>query len=438
MYIPRRKDQELSRFIERTDDYKNVLLVEGARQVGKTALARNGIESSGKHSCCVNLERDTLLRSLIDECESFESFTRLMRDRLNFQPDSDSILFIDEAQESMVLGSFVRFMKEEWRRSTVILSGSTLRRLFRKGVRYPVGRVTTLVLSPFSFSEYLIAIGRKAMSADILTPDLQFDLHQHELLVSLFDRFLKVGGLPAVVLADDSEYLAVRRQIIADYEHDFIRLFGEDLLPVVKSCFRSVANFVGSPSKNASVIPSPSSSMNEKIGEVFSRLENWHLLIFSEQRGPGPEGSHKYLPKRYMFDTGVLRHFREAAVPSLSLVKSLSSTTRAPLGGIIENQLAIELQRLGRPVYGWKKSSSGAEVDFVSQGEGGQLPVECKTAASVNIKHARALCEYMRLYERDTGVLVSLAPQSRLQLTGGDQIVNLPIYLAERLPQFYS
>jgi len=433
MYVPRRKDQDILKFITGACEHKNVLLVEGARQVGKTALIANAIAHSTKRNHCVNLEKDALLRSLIDECTSFEAFTRLMRDRLDFYPDADSILFIDEAQESLTLGRFVRFMKEDWPRATVILSGSTLRRLFRKDVRYPVGRVTTLVLGPFSFSEYLTALGKKALADDVIAPDRQFDPHQHTLLLDLFDRFLELGGLPSVVLADADEFLAVRAQIIADYERDFIRLFGEELLPVVKSCFRSVANFVGAPSKNASVLPRPSSSMNEKINEVFSRLENWHLLILAEQRGPGPEGSHKYLPKRYIFDTGVLRHFREAAVPSIKLAGSLSAGARTPLGGIIENQVGIELSRAGLPIYGWKKSSSGVEIDFVQQGQERNVSIECKSALSVNLKHARGLCEYMRIYDQDVGVIVSLAPQCILDLSGGGRILNVPVYLVERV-----
>ena len=433
MYVPRRQDAAIRSFICREQEHKNVLLVEGARQVGKTALTENAIRESGKRSCCANLEKDTLLRSLIDECASFAAFTRLMRDRLGFHPGPDCILFIDEAQESMALGRFVRFMKEDWSRSTVILSGSTLRRLFRQDVRYPVGRVTQMVLGPFSFTEYLTAVGRAALAVDILAPDVRFEPPEHELLLDLCDQFLECGGLPAVVLADPGESQAVRAQIVADYERDFIRLFGEPLLPIVKSCFRSVANFVGSPSKNASVVPRASSSTNDKINGVFSRLENWHLLILSEQKGPGPEGSHGYLPKRYMFDTGVLRHFREAAVPSVKLVGTLSAGARTPLGGIIENQVAIELNRAGLPLNGWKKSSSGVEIDLVKQAQEGHVPIECKAALSINLKHTRGVREYMRFYEQETGVIVSLAPQSEFELAEGGRIVNLPIYLAERL-----
>ena len=56
-----------------------------------------------------------------------------------------------------------------------------------------------------------------------------------------------------------------------------------------------------------------------------------------------------------------------------------------------------------------------------------------KSALSVNLKHARGLCEYMRLYGQDVGVIVSLAPQCVLDLSGGGKIHNVPVYLVERL-----
>ena len=167
----------------------------------------------------------------------------------------------------------------------------------------------------------------------MLNPDIRFDSHQHELLLGLFDALLEVGGLPEVVLAGPEGHKEVRAQILADYERDFIRLSGEDWLPIIKSCFRSVANFVGSPAKNASVVANPSSTLNDRIGEVFSRLESWYLLMVSQQRGPGPEGSHRCLPKRYMFDPGILRHIRETADPSIQLMRYTGSRGKVTARG---------------------------------------------------------------------------------------------------------
>ena len=158
-YIPRRWDKEVSEFLQDSSANKNVLLVEGARQVGKSSLVCHALANVGCVSYSLNLERDSRLCSLIDDSRDFKDFEILLKDRLGFDPAKGEVLFIDEAQESRCLGGFVRFMKEEWPRASVILSGSTLARLFRKDQRYPVGRVNRIVVGPFCFSEFLQAMG---------------------------------------------------------------------------------------------------------------------------------------------------------------------------------------------------------------------------------------------------------------------------------------
>ncbi|MCK5008154.1 MAG: hypothetical protein KAR73_12245 [Spirochaetales bacterium] len=141
------------------------------------------------------------------------------------------------------------------------------------------------------------------------------------------------------------DYRKVRAQIVAGNEQDFIRLFGEESIHIVKGCLRSVANFAGGVSKNTAVIPSLTTTLNARINEIFTRLEGWHLIIRSEQGGPSPQGSYGYLPKRYLFDTGVLRHLRQSAVPSILVVGTILAAARSPLGGVVENQVAVDLLR---------------------------------------------------------------------------------------------
>ena len=138
-YTERHGERDLERFIADPMPHKPVLFVEGARQVGKTTLVEHVLAGSAKPTVRINLERDSLDRMAFDECRDFAAFQDLLLDRHGFRPNAGQVLFIDEAQESRRLGGFVRFMKEEWRRATVILSGSTLRRLFRPAHPLPGG-----------------------------------------------------------------------------------------------------------------------------------------------------------------------------------------------------------------------------------------------------------------------------------------------------------
>ncbi len=433
-YIYRNIEPELYEFINSPAEYKKVLLVEGARQVGKSTLVEHVISRFSVKTIAVNLEKDRLFRLKIDECRQFSEFEDLLRISFNFDPAAGGILFIDESQESLVLGQFVRFMKESWPRTTSILSGSSLSRLFRKNVRYPVGRVKRVTVSPFSFYEFLKA-GENDFFAEKLETSSHISTIAHQKLLSILDKYLEVGGLPAVVLEffQDRDFRLLRSSVIADYEEDFIRLFGEDDLAIVKACFRSVANFVGSPSKNSSVVPAPTTPVHHKINKIFNRLEQWKLLFRSEQRGISPEKSHRYLPKRYLFDTGMLRHYREAAVPAIGLIDSISAEQRQPLGGIVENQMAIELARKTSELYGWKKSPSGMEIDFILRHGDLFIPIECKATTRIKKTHMKGTLTYLKLYNQKKGVVVSLSPYEHIHLDGGFEIVNIPLYLGEKI-----
>ncbi len=438
IYIGRTVDSGLASFIGDDSLHKPVLLVEGARQVGKTRSVLHALNRAGRDSVCLNLERDALARSEVDACREFSEFGELMADRYGFHGRSGGILFIDEAQESQRLGGFVRFMKEEWERATVILSGSTLQRIFRGDTRYPVGRVRRMVLFPFSFSEFLVATGKLQLAQVIgeANPS-EISAGRHVRLLELYDAFLETGGLPEVVLARarGGDWRDLRARVVADYEQDFLRLFGERTLPIVQSCLRSVANFVGGVSKNTTVIPNPSTAVNEQINEVFQRLEAWHLILKSNQTGPSPEGGHNYRPKRYLFDTGALRHLRESAVPAVNTLAKSSPAVRSLLGGVVENQTAIDIARQGIELSGWKRTSSGNEIDFVVPSVGGKaVPVECKASLTINGRHLRGLLNYLDFYTQARGVLVSLAPYAEMGRGDERRLVNVPAYLLERLP----
>lgn len=433
-YIPRRWDKAISEFLRESSHNKNVLLVEGARQVGKSSLVANALTNSGCKFHAINLERDARLCKLIDDCFDFKEFEDLLKDRLGFDPAKGEALFIDEAQESRRLGGFVRFMKEEWTRASVILSGSTLARLFREDQRYPVGRVNRIVVGPFCFSEFLEAVGEGHLADVVRTAMPGISPQRHLRLLELYDEFLKTGGLPGVVLSyvAGGDYIEMHEQILADYERDFIRIFGEGDAALVKGCLHSVANFVGGVSKNTSVWPNPSTRLNARIAEVFLRLEDWHLILRSDQRGVGMEASHNYLPKRYFFDSGLLRSVRESAVPSIHLLETVDVLVRKSLGGVIENQVAVDFAGQGLPLAGWKKTPSGGEIDFIIKTRTGTIPVACKAALKCDRRHWQGILEYLEQFNQKLGVVVSLAPLEQAELPNGQRILNLPAYFLEK------
>jgi len=160
---------------------------------------------------------------------------------------------------------------------------------------------------------------------------------------------------------------------------------------------------------------------------------DWKLILKAEQHGVDPLHAYRYHPKRYLFDTGVMREMRESAVPSLRLLGKGDPAVRTALGGVIENQVAIELSRQGERLAGWKKSSAGAEIDFVVKDGDGVMPVECKATVRIKGTHLGGIRGYLRQYGLHTGVIVSLAPYERIAGGEGMIIYNVPLYCAHRI-----
>ncbi len=87
----------------------------------------------------------------------------------------------------------------------------------------------------------------------------------------------------------------------------------------------------------------------------------------------------------------------------------------------------------GGELTGWKKSSSGSEVDFVVKGEEKIVPVECKAALSIKNSHLSGVVDFMKAYKISLGVVVGLAPFEIRKLTEHRKILVLPLYLGESL-----
>ncbi len=404
--------------------------------MGKSRLVEHCLESVRGRKIQANLEVDALFKSRIDNCRQFSEFQDLLEDEFDFDPEGRIVVFIDEAQESMKLGGFVRSMKEQWRRSTVVLTGSSLSRLFRRDTRYPVGRVTQIVVRPFSFTEFLRSTEREKLASLLMGLDENTVISpvRHEALLRCLDEYLSTGGLPEVVQkhARGEAYRLLQRQLLASYEQDFIRIFGEERVHIAQRCLRSVANLVGFPSKLSSVAANATNKVLHEVKDVFTRLESWHMILKSPQFGPSPTAGHNYLPKRYLFDTGLLRCLRETAVPSIDVVETLDSASRTPLGGIIENQTASDLVLMGFELSGWKKSSSGMEIDFIVKDRKRVVPVECKATLKIHKTHLKGLLEYLRLHRLPVGAIVSLSPFEKIE-SGNKTIFNIPLYMSRFL-----
>lgn len=410
----------------------DVILVEGARQVGKSTLVNQVLAEMDCPRVAVDLEKNRKIARLIDKTQDFEDFRLLLRDQCGLL-ENGSILFIDEAQECPVLARYVKSFKEDWPGVRVVLTGSSMHRLFGKDVRIPVGRTRSLCVLPFSFPEFLRCLGQAELAEFVAAAPASIPPSRHERLLQFYDRYLHAGGYPEAVKALASGQAAepVIDEIVGTLQDDFARK--EDYAPLLfEAAIRAVANHVGSPSKYTHL-----DATKYAAKQVFAALHAWHLLIEVQPQSLDPQHSD-FLPKRYLHDLGVVQRHRSMAVPAISLLRTLDPPLRAPIGGLFENAVLLSLLEGGsakKKIGAWRKNAaSSTEVDFIMDAVEPErrIPIECKATLAVKRRHAESVVDYLRTTRQSIGILVSAAPLGIVYRGEDCCVLNIPAYLVSR------
>ncbi len=415
----------------RNKNRNEVIIVEGARQVGKSFLVNSVLEELDEPFFAYDLEKDTRLRRQIEKTEDFEDFKVLMTDQYNVR--SNSILFIDEAQESQKLAEYVKPMKEDWPDIRVILTGSSMNRLFSNETRIPVGRMRSLCVYSFSFTEFLTISGNTDLAEFIKSSPHRVPGSRHTLLLKLYDQYLKVGGYPEAVkaYAAGESYYEVIDEITASLEEDFSRK--EEYQPYLfADVMRAVSNHIGSLSKYSHI-----NTSKYYARKVVEAMKLWHIILEVQHFSFDPNRS-VFLPKRYLHDLGVINRKRALAAPAISILDTIDPALRTPLGGLFENAVLLNLlegESASKAITTWKKNTkTNIEVDFVLDSEltRKKIPIECKASLHFKRKHTQNIIQYLLSTHQKTGFVVSAAPMDRITTKEGFTIINLPVYLATR------
>ncbi len=404
-----------------------VIIVEGARQVGKSYLVNDVLKSNKTPFLAFDLEKDIKFRRQINNTEDFNDFITLLNDQYNFK--EKKILFIDEAQECNKLKDYIKSFKEDLPHKKVILTGSSMNKLFSKDARIPVGRTRSICIYPFTFIEVLKYLEYKDLHDFILSTPKKISLSRHQYLLNLFDEYLKIGGYPEVVKSykEKENYYAVLDEIIAGLSEDFERK--EEYQPkLFWETLHAIANHIGGPSKYSHI-----NTTKYHAKRVIEAMEKWHIILEVEQYSIMPFKS-SFLPKRYLLDIGMVNKLRSIAVPLISLINTIDPFLRTPLGGVFENAVLLNLlegESAYKEIGTWKKgNNTDIEVDFIFDipEKRIKIPIECKASLKLYKRHFKNILQYLELTHQHSGIIVSAAPLEKFSISD-KTIINIPIYL---------
>ncbi len=260
-----------------------------------------------------NLERDLLLRDEIRSAEQFRDIEKIFAAR-GFTPGANSVLFIDEAQESTTFGGFVRFMKEEWMFATVILTGSSITKIFSEESRVPVGRLEYLRVTPLTFAEFALNSADADQFEEARRVPLHITDYTHRMLMQRYDHYLRVGGMPAIVQqfqsgAEMHELEIAWQEIFLSQQEDFIRKEPKLKPHLFREGAQAVADLLGSTFSLTRV------SQNHRDAKLaIATLCEWQIVYRCDQPTVSPTSEPR--PKLYLHDLGLARSLRGTSLPS--------------------------------------------------------------------------------------------------------------------------
>lgn len=416
------------------------LVIRGARQVGKTSLVKLFSRSYAQF-IMLNLDSPGD-RMIFDDRRSFQDILAaiffLKRKSLDVR---DTLIFIDEIQNSAHAVMLLRYFFEEAPDLHVIAAGSMLESLVHRQLSFPVGRVEYMVLHPCSFREFLGAMGEEqALEMADRFPVPEF---AHTRLMHLFNQYALTGGMPEVVrhYSEHRDLTALGRlygNLVTSYQDDVEKYArNQSMIPVIRHVIRMSFRMAGT--RITFERFGQSNYRSREVGEAFRALEQTGLLFLiypvESQRMPMVPNFRKS-PRLQVLDTGLLNYYGEVQ-HEVFRAHDITDAYRGLIAEhIVGQELLSAVPAIGSSLHFWTREerNSQAEVDFVVVHEGGIIPVEVKSGAGGKLK---SLHLFMAGSPQHVAVRFQSAGYSvekvRLNHDQTFRLVNLPYYLAGQL-----
>ena len=379
--------------------HRKPLIIRGPRQVGKTTVVHQFGQSFESY-LYYNLDKEDD-RLMLERPIPLEHLLPLLfaRQGKAYHPEQ-ALLFIDEIQTSPSTMSKLRYFYEDHPELCVVAAGSLLENVVDIHASFPVGRVDYMALRPCSFREFLTAMGKEHLHVFLDTPEYLDAIHNE--LMSLFNQYIIVGGMPEVVnafsqnhdpLAQDRLY----RQLLQGYRDDVEKyVLGRKMTDVVRLLLDKGWQYAGQTIALGNLCDSGYSS--KEVGEAFRLLEKAMLVerVYPTTSTCIPSMPQlKRQPKLIWFDTGLVNY----AAGVRKEVIGANDVVDVWRGRIAEHVVAQELLALNDDVSQkrsfWMKEGGGgsAEVDFIWTLDSCIIPIEVKNGHNSHLRSLHAFVD---------------------------------------------
>jgi hypothetical protein len=409
------------------------LLLDGARQVGKTYALKHFGKTSYKNTAYLNFEKDEKLAQYFDGTLDPKQLIKTLsiHTEIEIEP-GHTLLIFDEIQECPKALNSLKYFCEEANEYHVVAAGSLLGVKIAKEKGFPVGKVNFLQVYPLTFFEFLSALGHEK-TRDFLEDYQTYEPLQnplHEKLLHLLKLYLFIGGMPEAVAeyAKTENLNTVREiqlEILNAYERDFAKHAPTNQIMKITTVWSQVHRQLAKENKKFIFSAIRQSARGRDYEEAIQWLNDAGLIYKSHlvisPKFPLSAYADQDIFKIFLLDVGLLGAQSNLSPQTVIDGDVLFTEFK---GALTENYVAQELiASQNRKPYYWA-SEGLAEVDFLIEEEHAIFPLEVKSGASH--KH-KSLLVYKKKYSP-----AQLIRATIMNLKHDGDIYNYPLYLISR------
>ena len=414
----------------KNDPDRKPLVLEGARQVGKTWLLKEFGKNEYQNLVYVNFHDDPEAQEIFRVDLKVDRIMYLLESITNQKITAGkTLIFMDEIQEAYRGLDSLKYFCENAREQHVVVAGSLLGTTHRKGESYPVGKVNLLTLYPMTFEEFLWAKGEEKIDEMLARADWEMLQILDSKVQELLRQYYYVGGMPEAVLqyttkGDVNKVRRIHEEILRTYDNDFAKHAGDET-ERIRMVWESIPNQLAKENKKF-IYGAVKEGGRARDFEIAIEWLVRAGLVYKIRRCKNPEMPLKFYEdfdafKLYLLDVGLLGAMSKAS-PRLMLINNGVFTEFK--GAFTENYVLEQLKSMdGLDAYYFSKDNSTQEVDFLVQTAERVIPIEVKAEENVKSKSLKQFVTVDHAEKNLKGLRCSMKPY-----IDQDWMENIPLY----------
>ena len=409
------------------------LIIEGARQVGKTWLMKEFGKQAYADTVYINFDSNSRMADLFSadlDTDRLIMGLELYAGR-KINPENTLLIF-DEVQEVPRALASLKYFYENAPQYHIVCAGSLLGIALHQGTSFPVGKVDFIKLYPLSFSEFLMATGNERFAELLKKQDYEMITSFKQTYIDALKHYYFVGGMPEAVQSfaeskDFNEVRAIQKRILAAYEQDFSKHAPNEIVPKIRMLWNSIPSQLARENKKFIYGLVREGGRAREYETAIMWLSDCGLVHkVSRVNAAGiPLKAYEDLKafKLFIVDVGLLGCMTGLRQRTLLDGDDLFVEFKGALTEQYVCQQLKTIEDLG--VYYYTNDRGSCEIDFVVDNGEQIVPIEVK--AETNLR-AKSLKTYRERFEPELSVRTSMADYKK-----EDWLLNLPLYAIENI-----